>query len=129
MMKLSRKHALILACGIGGVLIVGVVLWIVIFTGSKSVESLIGDLQNPKPRVRHAAAKTLGDLGPKAKPAVPALIVALNDNESRVRYAALKALSKCEPDHSEGIAAVPALTTLLDDQEKDVRYFAVKALA
>jgi HEAT repeat protein len=49
------------------------------------------------PEVREWAARSLGDLGPAAKPALPALEGALADVEDAVREAAGKALKKVDP--------------------------------
>jgi len=47
--------------------------------GEPSVESLIGFLTNKDDRVRKAAARALGNIGPKAEKAVPALLERLSD--------------------------------------------------
>src|SRR5690349_5428910 len=49
-------------------------------------------LNNPKLEVRKAAATELGDLGPTAAPAAPALVEALKDKEIMVRAEAASAL-------------------------------------
>lgn len=45
-------------------------------------------------RIRHNAAYALGRLGPKAAPAVDALIIALDDNHYQVRSSAAYALGR-----------------------------------
>ena len=46
--------------------------------------------------IRRLAAETLGQMGARARSAVPALVVALNDNEEPVRAAATNALRQIE---------------------------------
>jgi len=46
--------------------------------------------------VRHAAAETLGEIGPQALTAVPALSRALNDEAPHVRQAAARALKRIQ---------------------------------
>jgi hypothetical protein len=60
--------------------------------GSKDMSPLKADLENENYYVRLMAAKTLGNIGPKAREAIPALIQALNDEDGRVRAAASYAL-------------------------------------
>ena len=48
-------------------------------------------------RVRRDAAWALGDIGPAAHDAVPALVAALKDNVAEVRRAAAAALEKLDP--------------------------------
>jgi uncharacterized protein (TIGR03067 family) len=75
---------------------------------------------------RHRAAQKLGDLGPAAKPAVPALAAALKDPERWVRASAAEALGKIGPASR---TAVPGLLTATRDPESLVRAAAGKALA
>lgn len=66
----------------------------------------LGDPDNPE--VRAAAANALGQVGPRARPAVPALVRALDDKSDAVRLAAARALSQLDPE-----AARPAIPTLV----------------
>jgi len=80
-----------------------------------------GDVQG-----RRAAAVVLGNLGPVAKPAVPALVDALASDDALLRNRAVQALAAI------GIPAasvVPALTRALDDPEFHVRHAAAAAFA
>jgi HEAT repeat protein len=52
------------------------------------------DLKDPVATVRWRAAETLGNIGPGAKPAVPALLEALKDEDGSVRVYAAQALEK-----------------------------------
>ncbi|MGE3803332.1 MAG: HEAT repeat domain-containing protein [Gemmataceae bacterium] len=53
---------------------------------------LVGALEDPEARVRITAAESLGQLGPIALEAIPALTRALKDDHARVREQAEKAL-------------------------------------
>ena len=68
------------------------------------------------------AAFTLGEMGPKATRAVPALIKALDSDAEAVRGTASAALGKIGPK------AVPALIKALDSSRREVRDAAVGAL-
>jgi len=72
---------------------------------------------------RRAAAETLGQIGPAAKGAIPAMIQALKDPEHGVRGTASRNLAKLSPE------AVPAqLMDLMDDPDADCRRAAHWAL-
>lgn len=58
---------------------------------------LLKKLHHPDPRVRAAAATSIGALGPQAEPAAGALCVATVDPIADVRTAALAALAKVQP--------------------------------
>jgi HEAT repeat protein len=77
------------------------------------------------PRVRAAAAQMLGDLGPVAARAVPALVNVLADGNAVLRRNAAFAVGKigARPD-----LAVPALCALLRDPNEEVRMYAAIAL-
>ncbi len=47
--------------------------------------------------LREAAVKTLGELGPRARDTVPAIVNLLEDEEETVRQAALDSLKKIDP--------------------------------
>ena len=49
-------------------------------------------------KVRGTAAEALGQLGPAAKAAVPALLDACEDRSVLVRHAAIEALRKIDPE-------------------------------
>jgi HEAT repeat protein len=67
----------------------------------------------------------LGQLGPKASKAVPALISALKDADVHVRKLAALALGDIG---SDALAGVPALTEACHDQHEAVRHRALMAL-
>ncbi len=54
--------------------------------------ALIGTLHSEHAKSREATASALGDLGPEARSAIPALITALADNEPDVQIAAARGL-------------------------------------
>jgi HEAT repeat protein len=68
------------------------------------------------------AAFSLGEMGPKATRAVPALIKALDSDAEAVRGTAAMALGKIGPK------AVPALIKALDSSRREVRDVAARAL-
>jgi len=77
------------------------------------------------PRVRVAAAQVLGDLGPAARNAVPALVEALRDRDPTLRRNAAFALGKIR---AKPALVVPALAGLLSDRNEEVRMYAAIAL-
>lgn len=74
--------------------------------------------------VRSFAAQLIGELGPSAAPAIPALFSLLHYSEInwRSHWAAIEALARIGP------AAVPALREALSDPDPEVRRFADIAL-
>jgi hypothetical protein len=87
---------------------------------------LIGLLQDSNKMVRLFSAGALGNIGPRASKAVPALILALNDNDLGpapgskvyVRAWTATALGKIGP---AAASAVPTLQILLTDPDHNVR--------
>ena len=57
-----------------------------------AVPQLADVLRHPDPRLRRAAAETLGRIGPLARPALPALRRALGDEDAEVRVLASDAI-------------------------------------
>ena len=86
------------------------------------VSKLIIKLKDSDWRVRKAAANALGNIGPAAKEAVPALIAALKNSNLIIQNSAKKALGKI------GLEAVPALIAALKDSYWHVREAAADAL-
>jgi len=74
---------------------------------------------------RKLAAEVLGDMGPRARTAIPVLIKALKDREVLVRYRAAEALGKIGTD-SETV--VPALVQCLTDAHPMPRAAAAESL-
>jgi len=75
---------------------------------------------------RAAAASWLGEIGPLAKEAVPALLQVLKGNDDTVRAKAAQALGLI---HSNPETVIPALITCLNDSRSDLRTEATEALA
>jgi HEAT repeat protein len=88
-------------------------------------EELVTRLKHPDQAVRLHAAAALGQMGRKARKAVPALAEALQDVDAHVRRMAALALGDVGP---EAAAAVPALVEALNDSHAAVRRRAVVAL-
>ena len=74
--------------------------------------------------LRAAAACTLGEIGPAAKAAVPALVQRLEDDNAYVRIAAAVALWKIKRHGS----AVPTLLAELKNDDWKIRHYAVGGL-
>ena len=87
--------------------------------------SAIARRQIQIPRMRAAAAQVLGDFGPAAQQAVPALVKALRDSNATLRLNAAFALGKIG---ARPKLAVPALVDRLDDPDEGVRMYAAIAL-
>ncbi len=81
----------------------------------KPVTELIQDLLADEKQVRRDAAESLSNLGPKAAPAVSALINALDDGDTQVWFHSITALARI------GEAAKPAIPALLDDLDGSSR--------
>ena len=81
-------------------------------TVEKPSGELTQQLKSPDVQQRIAAAVAIGDLGPSARAAVPALTEALRDQNPTVRFQAAIALGCIGP---EARAAVPALIGTLKD--------------
>jgi serine/threonine protein kinase/HEAT repeat protein/Tfp pilus assembly protein PilZ len=77
------------------------------------------------PSVRWRAAAALGDLGPTATEAIPALTGALEDKDNTVRSEAARALGRMDSAAKE---AVPALAAALRDGDEVLRHHAAAAL-
>jgi HEAT repeat protein len=88
------------------------------------IPDLIQDLKTGDERDRADAAQALGQLGPDAKPALPALLLALRDEGEWVRERALEAILAIGPDPR----AVESLVTGLKDSDEQVRELSAKAL-
>jgi HEAT repeat protein len=89
----------------------------------QGVSAHIEALQNGDPNQREEAAKALGEIGPDAKAAVPALVAAVTrDEESSVRKASGEALAAIGAD------AVPELLPFLNDSDSTVRWRSVHTL-
>jgi HEAT repeat protein len=86
---------------------------------------LVETLQDSDQNVRRSAIDALGNIGPNAAGAAPALAAALKDPDKHVRQRAAGALVTIGPNAAE---AVPALAAALKDHDNDVRRLAALAL-
>jgi HEAT repeat protein len=91
--------------------------------GVEVVPALVSALDQPQ--ARYWACLALGEMGPQAQAAVPALIKVLSDERPEVRLQATIALGEIGPDAKPAVAA---LMKLLDDPIPSVRAAAVFAL-
>ena len=91
-----------------------------------AIKKSVHDLKDPDSRIRQRAVVQLGDLGPAAKPAVGAMIIALEDQDRDIRELAALALGELGPEAKD---AVPALAERLNDREESVALAAVWSLA
>jgi HEAT repeat protein len=108
------------------------VLGLAAIVAAASAEDRSGDvrglqitLKSEKAAERAASARILGEIGPAAKDAAPALADALKDPERDVRQSAAQALGNIG---SGAKVAAPALITALQDKEWQVRKSAAFAL-
>jgi serine/threonine protein kinase/HEAT repeat protein/Tfp pilus assembly protein PilZ len=94
--------------------------------GTADLGSLILSLTTDDDQsVRWRAAAALGDMGPAAKEAIPALTGALEDKDNTVRCEAARALGRMDSAAKE---AVPALAAALRDEDEVLRHHAAAAL-
>jgi HEAT repeat protein len=89
---------------------------------NKDVSKQIKKLKSKNAEIRKKAAEALGDMGPAASAAVPALIEAFKDKDYFVNQAVVKALGKI------GEPALPALMTAVSDNEEKVRTHAIETI-
>lgn len=103
----------------------GAVLKALVNLGEEGVEPLLLGLAKSTDLERAAYAAALGQIGPRAGRAVPALSSALADKSAHVRLACAQALGRiC----SKPETAVPSLITALEDDDAAVRQEAARAL-
>lgn len=95
---------------------------------SQDIDALAQQLQSRDPSLRLRAARALGDLGPAARAAVPALTVALGDSDGDARRAAIAALRLVQPAGRPADAVLRAIAADLKDPDANVRLLAVRAL-
>jgi HEAT repeat protein len=84
--------------------------------------AIVGD-KSASALTRWEAIRTLGKIGPDAKPAMPVLIASLNDEEEKVREHAAESLGEIGD-----ATAVPHLIRMLGDSAARVRRDAVRSL-
>jgi HEAT repeat protein len=89
------------------------------------INRLIANLKLPDAEDRATAARAMGQIGSRARDAVPALVAALKDQHGDVRSSAAAALGNIGPEAEE---VAPALYPLLEDGDPSVRSTAAAAL-
>jgi HEAT repeat protein len=89
------------------------------------VPALIEELKSDRETRRWRAARTLGRIGPDARPALPALLGALRDPASIVRVQAARALGRV--GSRDAIAGL--VEAVKSDPAKEVREEASRALS
>ncbi|MCE5328440.1 MAG: HEAT repeat domain-containing protein [Planctomycetaceae bacterium] len=92
---------------------------------SRQLAYFMQALQNPRVTHREDIAAALGEMGPDAAAAIPALTEAAADKDWHVRQAAVTALGKIDPT---GQQVGPTLNAALTDKEIWVRLAAAQAL-
>ena len=73
--------------------------------------------------IRRTAIATLGQMGPTAQSAIPALVKLVHDKDAAVRQKAIYALTGIGQD------SIPTLANLSQHKDKQVRLDAIKALS
>ncbi len=91
----------------------------------RRIQMLTAALRDADAGVRRNAVRTLGQIGPAAAEAMPALISALRDEHTVFYSDAAKALGQIGPAAAE---AMPALISALRDEHASVRRGAAEAL-
>lgn len=89
------------------------------------VQTLIGQLQNPDPKLRQDAANGLAEMGAQAASAAPALGKALKDADAYVRNAAANALSQIGPSAK---MVLPEIMQAMHDSDPSVSQAAQTAI-
>jgi HEAT repeat protein len=93
--------------------------------GTEVVRALLRSLHSEDALVRAEALEDLGQLGPIARPALPALRQALRDVDPFVRLGAVSALARLNPETPRELAVI---LQALRAQDPDVRCVAVRTL-
>jgi HEAT repeat protein len=94
--------------------------------GPKAIPALREALKDGNPRIRSGAAFALGSMGPAAEDTVPALLQAMKDEDRTVRIDAILAIGKIKVTSK---AVVQALNQVLEtDKDEVVRLDAVRVL-
>jgi HEAT repeat protein len=95
---------------------------------AQNIDVLTFQLLSRDPSLRLRAAKALGDLGPAARAAVPALVAALADTDGDARRGAIAALRLIQPGAPPPEALVRAIALDLRDPDANFRLLAARAL-
>lgn len=101
---------------------------ILLASDSENIDILTQQLVSRDPSTRLRAAKALGDLGPGAKNAVPALMTILGDPDGDVRRATIGALRAIQPTDKPPEEVIRAIARDLRDPDPNIRLVAVRTL-
>lgn len=134
-----RNPRLTIALGvIAASLLIGLVFWWAqpVFVASnlsnlgrgdeRKVQYAVEHLRSGSAMVRQAAARGMGRIGPQAKEAVPALLVALDDESSGVAAEAAAALGAIQAPETR---VIDGLIEALNNKDGEVRRYAAYALS
>ncbi len=97
-------------------------------SGDKTVSAYVRDLRDPDPKTRSIAADSIGNMGPKAKDAVPDLIILMSSQVTSDRVSAAIALSKMGEAGKPALPILREHTTDSDATVARVSQLAVNAL-
>lgn len=95
---------------------------------SQDIDALVQQLLSRDASIRLRAAKALGDLGPAAKSAAPALLLALSEPDGDARRAMINAHRLVQPAAKPPEAFIKAIAVDLKDPDANYRLLAVRAL-
>jgi HEAT repeat protein len=98
----------------------------VLDTITLSVEYLIDGLKDSDSAVRKESAEKLGELGAKAKEALPPLIEALKDKDEEVKDAVILAIMSIDPDNKAIANAAPKKASVDGKYKKLLRRIKVE---
>jgi HEAT repeat protein len=102
--------------------------------GAAAVDALVKRLGDTRDGMRQAAARTLGKIGPDARPATAKLVFRLCDAEAEVRTAVEKALDRIDRNWKGSRGAKAAVAALADrlyqqrESNREIRRAAAVAL-
>jgi HEAT repeat protein len=98
----------------------------VLDTITLSVDYLVDGLKDDDAAVRKESAEKLGELGDKAKSAIPALEEALKDKDEEVRDAVIVAIVTIDPDNKKVANAAPKKASVNGKYKKLLRRIKVE---
>src|SRR5579883_219844 len=101
---------------------------ILLGSDSENIDLLTQQLVSRDPSTRLRAAKALGDLGPAAKNAIPALMTILGDPDGDVRRATIAAIRIIQPTEKPPEEVIRAIARDMRDPDPNVRLVAVRTL-
>lgn len=95
---------------------------------SQEIDLLSQQLRSRDASMRLRAAKALGDIGARARAAIPAITAALNDTDGDVRRAAITAWRLIQPNAKPTEALMRAIAADLTDPDPSLRLMAARTL-